>query len=1064
MSSPTPKYYTDVLRHLLRLVSSPMLERSGLLKRLPVWESPVVHSATGDLDEDQTRIDMEKIEGHWSSYEELLRNWTFNAAGRDKLERQIGITIENLRPANINPIDPLISGAIFKHIYTDNRAIWRLFYLLESKGLDYKPKEDIDYRHLWSVLREVYRIQAYASRQNPTAAYKDFDRIKSAEASWNYRILARHFEFVFHQGRTGSYAKQVRMWKKGIRADLPWIDLKLYQSPLRLSTSIRYARIDRLMIMKWGLDLIIFTERDIKDLTEFLVSYSGYMSYTDEYARLSLKGNAQNSYINARNRLKQILIEDARIASDDFELSNRVGTHFETLLSLYLAKKASDGVVDNYSVMVGKFRKKGLDKFSHPELALEVGQHLAFKEYYDLLHIYKCIPYPYYCPFYVVDRQYRLHHSLNSVGGEQGTEAAEYWQLMAPMLKFTFIQDFYEKFNYWPGKIKENIAHSKWHDTYHTSGISVEFWRECEEVDLTGCLPFLKSNEMYVSRLPDTASAPKYDMYFRSQEAYRNCPKYHKQNLMHILCDPEPIHEEKLWEDLRANNLTYSRYIATGIRSERHKFDGRVFFLMNTPYKVCYSTLEQNIRTFVDGQAGIMIGKSNKSKMIEMADMYLLRNTGTHNLFISMDMDKWSPQMARELQELQHKHWAEVFNEPGIINLGKVIQNAIFYFRIGRTFRKYENPGADLEGIRGTMLTYMHKSVCRLYVRTGREMGLTVGTASFLTLIDDALLRVGVEHGDHWNERAKIAFDHICKVYSSVGLRISLDKTYVSRTLYVMLNDLYVVGIKIHAGVKAFVKLGNYEKGPADSFSDINNAHAATATGAIKAGANISLAYAFYVYETLRQAYIWAERSMKAFRHVEAGLYALCATSLGGLGIVPMAALVGNVSGPTFARSIGMLRVWAHYEPPNALIANNIINQPVAILSDLEFLRDPTQVHVVGKRILTQRLKSACLESARRLATNQVLRDLLDFGDDAFYSELASKLRSRETISALEVRCEWEKTKRAKAESILSKFSRSDAVIELVGIRALKKIRSQNRLDVAESCYVFRRRLAGVYD
>jgi hypothetical protein len=1062
MSSPSPKYYSQTVPTLIKLFSVEALAKNHVLRNIPVFNSYVLRRTDGLLDDSPGEDPGFSELGSWSDYEAILRPQDGESTFYSNLQKYLGIAKPSYQERTSARADHLLDLVTSGNIYTDNRAVLKLTELLTGGGLGYVFEHDTEYEKNWEVVLEVARLQAYASRQNCDKTEAEANHIRGYKDAWELRYLARHLEHVFNLGRVGSYAKAFRLWKRGVNDELPEISPRNYQRVYRLASTVHYYRFDRSFVIQWREKLFVLSERDMKDLTETLVSLSNYQLYALDYARINLDGDIQIRYADAAKRIYKQFITNCEVASRNFELSGRVGTYFETLLSLYLAKKAGNSVVDNFEVMVEKFNKKLLNGFSSRYFLDSIEHLLPFKELVDLLHIYKCAPYAYFCPFYVVDRQYRLHHSLNQCGQELGEEEEEYFRGLEAITHYSFVQDFHEKYDYFPGSIRAGIDKRKWHADYPVKGIPAEFWRESRDIDLTGALPFLISDEMYVARMPDTASAPRYDSYFSSIDAYKAAPRYMKQNMLHILEDPEPINEERLWSELRNGVISFGMHIATGIRSERHKFDGRVFFIMNTPYKVCYSSLEQNIRSFVEGQVGIMIGKSNKEKMEDLEQTYKRRVPNTANLFISMDMDKWSPQMALRLQRLQHRFWAEVFNEKGIITLGEVIHNGTFFFRLGRTFRKYKNPGADLEGIRGTMLTYMHLCVMKLIIRTGKEKGLTKGASAFLTLIDDGLLRTGVPLGDNWNDRAKAFFEHMCFIYRAVGLRVSLDKTYVSRVMYVMLNEIYVLGMKIYCGLKALVKLGNYEKGPADSFADISNAHGATATGAVRNGCPPLLAYVIYTFECVRQMAIWAQSAMRCTNATSLALMMLVPVSLGGFGMISCLSLITNVVGSVLSRGVAFLRILAHYEPDNAQIAENLTNQCTEELKPMDFLRDPAQVHVVGERIRTQRVKVACLEAASRLATNKVLRDLLSSDTDDRYIQLADYLRAQELVTQLEVKCEWEKTKRAKAEAILSKFQRSEPIIELLGQRRLKAIRRAHRHDVVATLLSIHNRLAGV--
>jgi hypothetical protein len=235
----------------------------------------------------------------------------------------------------------------------------------------------------------------------------------------------------------------------------------------------------------------------------------------------------------------------------------------------------------------------------------------------------------------------------------------------------------------------------------------------------------------------------------------------------------------------------------------------------------------------------------------------------------------------------------------------------------------------------------------------------------------------------------------------------------------------------------------------------------ASAMGAVKSGSGTAISYALYVYESLRTLYQWLKLAAKSITTTELALCCLLPYSLGGLGISPIMSLTANITGNALDRALGMLRVMAFYEPDNRALLTNLVNQPVDKLSDLDFLRDPTQVHVSGPRIRTQRMKIACLDAISRLAINPTLRDLLVIENELFYLELAKSLRGMGTVNVLEVTCEWSKTKRAKAEAIASKFQKSDTILAILGPQIVSKLRRMHRRDALSTVMVFRYRIMG---
>jgi aspartate oxidase len=91
-------------------------------------------------------------------------------------------------------------------------------------------------------------------------------------------------------------------------------------------------------------------------------------------------------------------------------------------------------------------------------------------------------------------------------------------------------------------------------------------------------------------------------------------------------------------------------------------------------------------------------------------------------------------------------------------------------------------------------------------------------------------------------------FSTIELVYAALGLRISYDKTYISKMGATFLNEVFIMGKRVVSGLKAYIKIGLDKKLAAPTVTDLQAAVFATATGATKSGTEVAIAYKAYCF------------------------------------------------------------------------------------------------------------------------------------------------------------------------------------------------------------------------
>jgi hypothetical protein len=357
--------------------------------------------------------------------------------------------------------------------------------------------------------------------------------------------------------------------------------------------------------------------------------------------------------------------------------------------------------------------------------------------------------------------------------------------------------------------------------------------------------------------------------------------------------------------------------------------------------------------------------------------------------------------------------------------------------------------------------------VCHGYhTRCIREKGTYDGKTAFIGFIDDALRRYNKEANT-----TRLTVDRIHEIIADLqeklrilGRKLSWDKAYVSETLSTILGEIFYYGMPMRNGSKAFVSFADVELKAVEDASSMEGNYASKAIGAKVAGCNEIAAYYAYVHNTLRSHHRLGVRVNEYLNLTEYALWCMAPIALGGAGMRSPIELDSSESGDRFTAGIGNLSRLTYAEPTLTEPVNRLTDGELEVLSPLDFLRNPTQLHVVGPRIRTQRLTQYVRSNLSSYATSPAFAPV--FAEEQVsmrrLEDYAKEMQNFGEVDVEEVTRYYEGTAVAKLDSLVSKICTSDTVKNLVPLKEIKRIRQLVRNDAVLCSQTFRYRLSGI--
>jgi hypothetical protein len=721
---------------------------------------------------------------------------------------------------------------------------------------------------------------------------------------------------------------------------------------------------------------------------------------------------------------------------------------------VYLARKASD--VDERAVreQTLKWKKEDLESVVPLNEILDCAKGLPFSVGMEVLLQYKAFPQPDFDYFGAMYRQQKLYRERKVVADSR--EKGIHFAGIMLYHKYMMVVTYFKMNHRCPGVVKSDADFKPWHGWYPAgSPVSIPF-REVNDIDLNGDFDWIFRTTDTIDMVKDKAICPINIASIKDAKDSRKVPVLQKNYLMnwlsrHVQPNLEELNKqrESLFYDLKAED-----------KPEAKKPNGRWFFEAHTEARLMQSQYEESVARYCKNCPGSCNGISVAEKTARMNAVANMPVIGGHTaaMLLSFDIDKFSPTLDIEIHKQIDLQWAEAFGIPELDQAYRIFTDGTIHYVKGSIHHTAPKTGADFEGFAGRKLTFYHCAVMGYCVRILKERKLQQGPASFACLIDDGLLRLTLPI-ESYEQRKMAVLSVIEEIYIAACLFISWDKTYVSATFGIFLNEIFFKGRLIQPAMKALLKITAKSDAIVPSLLNEMEMVESTCRGAIAAGAPFCVTYALYAWHITDCIRKWGKRSDVYALSVKQITKIFMPVSLGGLGLTTPLLMGGSIGHTSITEGLGIVRMIALAVPILNKQVESTMNLQILPISERNQVINPLHIQNSLPTLKATRIKRLIERHIQKAISSSVLTQLLTHGNELDNSYLDLQVRGGAFLP-VEVRDSMRRSDPAYAiEQICNKFMLSSTAGSFVPRRALLGVAYANikeAFEVTKSYFVNR--------
>lgn len=672
---------------------------------------------------------------------------------------------------------------------------------------------------------------------------------------------------------------------------------------------------------------------------------------------------------------------------------------------------------------------------------------LKFKprEALELVSIRKVLPVPDFCIYSCMNSNYVMHSNpFEQVETDLPDVNLANFSLYQ---RWNMVRNYYERHSRCPGNISHSATYKEWHSTYPDMEPIKIPYKEIEDIDFKGTFHYRDYKFAEHELRKDKTMAPNRVPVELTAEDLQQYPVWQRNQIARFIMDPDIPSITQLREQILNDSEQFDYVHLTALKPEAKKEGGRMFYMANDAQRVLMSEKEANIADYLVHKPGNSSGISDIELARRMSEIAELSIEPVRKVFISFDLEKWSPQQNPKLKEMVYKEWSYAFGLPHIDKLLKVHKGSRLAFIKHNVHHEYKNPGQDMEGYDAKTNTALHIDVMSYAISVCRNLGMLEKGAKLLALIDDGGMSLEFDRKATDDEIWR-CIETIEKVYNMVGLKISWDKTFVSESLFQYLNEVYYRGFKVTPGLKAFLRVGKLTDVPARTIVDDLDAIGGEIQGAIKAGTSYRLAYRAYILEVAKTVKRWSR--YKARLTDKQLLCCMFPVALGGLGIRSLPQIVTNESVNPLSAAIGNVKAFVHYYPLNAPLVNELLNIKMRIQNPESFLRAPSSIRQEGLTLNLQRFAIKMREWITVHARNPYITSVIAVQKSNLVDIFSSRIQQTKAISAVGLKTMNDMQPKEAIDRVIGKLQRSSTAAEMIGHSNALRIAFANKFQAAQ--------------
>jgi len=599
---------------------------------------------------------------------------------------------------------------------------------------------------------------------------------------------------------------------------------------------------------------------------------------------------------------------------------------------------------------------------------------LKMKEALEVLLIYKCLPQPDFDYFGAAKRQLDKYNEAfdKQVKFQRGNN-----QIFRSVLlyhKWTMLAAFYDKHKTCPGRVRDDVPEKRygWQERYPNLTPADIPFEAMNDIDFAGDFRWKMRTDDNMDLVKDKAICPLQINTIANATEFGKLPVTAKNQLVDVLsrnttinlADLEP-RRARLFYDVKAED-----------KPEAKKPNGRWFFEAETEARMKHSEYEDAVAEYAKHAKGCVSGIDVGKKihiMNSVSDPGQV-NSGYRPVFLSFDLEGFSPNLHPMVHAALDEQWAEAFGVPGLAQASRIFTDGKIHYIKGNIHHAFHKMGNDFEGFSGRALTMYHCAVMGYCANQLKKNKLVHLPGRFACLIDDGALRIMLKE-DNFHEDLKRSLEIIENIYNHCSLFISWDKTFYSSNFMVFLNEIRFAGRSITPGMRSFVKIVNVAEVICPSILDDLDAIASTARGAITANAPLMAVYAYYAFlveDTMKK---WASEG-KTIKEGTA-LRGFLPASIGGLNLQSALLLSGSIGTVGFEEQLGILRYIGLRCPILRPEINKMVQIPIKPISAINKAINPTLIESRTRTIRNNRMSNLIVKHLSRTVNSPVLRMLV---------------------------------------------------------------------------------------
>ncbi|GBG68844.1 hypothetical protein CBR_g3538 [Chara braunii] len=603
-----------------------------------------------------------------------------------------------------------------------------------------------------------------------------------------------------------------------------------------------------------------------------------------------------------------------------------IGRAFHMAYFIYLAERASD--VDDFllALLEKKYSDHGaFHEIVHWRRIIEtIGWtwDLAFKEQLEVLQQYKLFPADDLDSYTQADRQKALYQEYAEMHVDAIINSGHFKNILL-YHRWMMMIAFFERHGFCPGELIEGSEKQDWTEGYpYVDPRRVPF-HEVGVVNFSGHFVFNSRRKDCLDFVEDKDICPPVVDGFPNAPALAKRRSRDRSQLMDVLS------RESLPDlsDLAANPYWFHYNVKAD-----DKPDGRWFFEAGTDVSLLLSEYEDSNLEYAKFFPGATVGltANDLKKWVDAASAPMPRTGLFKPLYVSFDIEKFSPAFHLSVSKAIDEQWAEAYGMPHLMHCSKVLTEGKIHYIKGNFHHTVDKVGIDFEGFFGRRNTMYHCAVMGYTIDTLHKDGLIdrESDAHFAALIDEGLLRLLVPENATPTYVARLR-NRIEEIYRAGSMQLRWDRTFISGELCMFRNEVRLFGHSVTPGLKAALRISN-RSGPGDicpSIASDLELVASTARGAFTAGATLSAVYALYAMNCALVIRRW--RELERSVETQSVLNAFLPFHFGGLSLSGLLGLSASVVHNDLQESLRVLRVAGTRYPELHELIDKLIQVPV---------------------------------------------------------------------------------------------------------------------------------------